>query len=97
MADKEEIEGIKIVPKIKYLGLLISCDRAQIKRDAKAKCKKFIDFVKGKIQTRDPSLMKVIQAAYYRSLLVYFMTPLLGAGIMKKQEINGFEDSLRRT
>ena len=45
----EEIEGIKILKKIKYLGLQISCDRNTILKDAKATARRFLGYIKGKI------------------------------------------------
>ena len=89
MCDKKttitEIAGIKIVKKIKYLGVKISCDRKTIRKDAELACKKYIGYIKDKIQTKETGLKNLIHGAFYRSLIIYFFTPLLGAGLVSKE------------
>ena len=53
LAEINDIGGIKRAEKLKYLGSTLSCDRKQLVRDAKAKCTKFMQYVKGKIQTQN--------------------------------------------
>ena len=69
---------------MKYLGLSISCDRGKLLKDAKASIKRFVGYIKGKIQTKDKELQQLIHGAFYRSVLIYYFTPLLGAGIVSK-------------
>ena len=38
----------------------------------------------------------MIQGAYYRSLLIYYLTPLLGAEVISVREIENYEISLIR-
>lgn len=49
MIGVEEILGLEVVPKIKYLGLDISCNRKYIVKSAKRKIEKFTNYVKGRL------------------------------------------------
>ena len=60
MREVQELEGVQVKEKIKYLGLQISCYRSTIINDDKSKCSKYLSFVKGKIQTQDKYLANVI-------------------------------------
>ena len=52
--------------------------------------------VKGKIQSRNQELNNKIHSAFYRYLLVYYLTPLLAAGAITKVEIMDFEAQLMK-
>jgi hypothetical protein len=79
------------------LGLQLSCDRQQIIKDAKSSCKRYIGYIKGKIQTTKGELLKLMIAAYYRSLMVYYFTPLIASGLMSDTEVDKFEATLTRS
>ena len=96
LAEINDIGGIKRAEKLKYLGSTLSCDRKQLVRDAKAKCTKFMQYVKGKIQTQNETLQRIIHGAFYRSLIVYHFTPLLGAGVVNVADIERYEIHLAR-
>lgn len=49
MEGVEEIEGIKVSKKIKYLGMTLSCDRKALVKDAKNQCQRYLMAIKGKI------------------------------------------------
>lgn len=49
-------EGYEVVNSFKYLGLKITCDRKKVISDAKAQCKMFFNYLRGKIQTNNEKL-----------------------------------------
>lgn len=81
---------------MKYLGFELVHDRKKIIGQAKKKAKKYIGYIRGKIQTEDKELLKLIVGAYYRSILIYQMTPLYSAGAITRQEIDKLEAALIR-
>lgn len=96
LKETPSIGGVDVVDKLRYLGLDLTCDRQKLAKLAKARCKKFLAFVKGKIQTDDQDLTKLIIGAYCRSMLMYYLTPILAAGAISKKEIQDFEALLIR-
>lgn len=64
--------------------------------DAKARSRKFLGLIKGKEQIRDKSLANLIQGAYYRSLVAYYFTPQVGAGVVSKHDHENFEIELQK-
>ena len=94
--DLTEIEGVAIKSTVKYLGMKLSCSRDTLKKDAKAACKKYLAFIRGKIQTENEHLSRIIHATFYRNLMIYFFTPLVASGVMSEKEVNNFEAYLKR-
>jgi hypothetical protein len=92
----DEIAGVKVVKSFKYLGFKVTCDRKALIKDARQSCKKYLQSIKGRIRSSDEQLNKLIYAAFYRSLLVYYMTPIYAAGLIKKHEIDNLEAELLR-
>jgi len=86
--------GVEVVKALKYLE--ICSDRKQLIAHAKEKCRKQMAIIRGKVQSTTPEVAKLLQAWYYRSLLLYYLTPLLAAGVINKKEINMFEAELIR-
>ena len=87
---------MEVVPQLKYLGMDIICDRPKLIKAVKNRCKKLLGYVKGKIHVKCPDLKQIVLASFYRSALVYFLTPLMAAGAITKQEISDFEAHLTR-
>lgn len=52
--------------------------------------------IKSKIQTQHESLKNLIFGSFFKSLIIYFMTPLYAAGAINRQEIVMYEASLKR-
>ena len=80
MVEAEKIFGVKITKPIKYLGVTIYCDRQKTVDLIKKQAKKYVDCLKGIIQTKNLTLMHILFSAFYRSMIIYFMTPLHAAG-----------------
>lgn len=55
-----------------------------------------MDYLKGRIQTKSTTLMHIFFSAFYRSMIIYFMTPLHAAGAITEEEITKFETLLVR-
>jgi hypothetical protein len=49
---------------LKYLGGKISCERVELLRDARMMCEKYMNLIRGKIQSKFDPLLKVIYGAY---------------------------------
>ena len=96
MKDVKEIDGIPVKKKVKYLGLNVVCDRTELVKNAKDTCRKYLFHIKGKIKANCPELTRLIHSAFYRSLIIYHFAPLLGAGVVSKQDILKYETNLMR-
>jgi hypothetical protein len=53
-------------------------------------------FMRNKIRTQDFNTTALIFSAFHRSLMIYFLTPLVAAGAITKLEINNIEASLKK-
>ena len=52
--------------------------------------------MKGKIRSNDENTNALIFSAFYRSLLIYFLTPIYAAGGINKLQIDLMEANLKR-
>jgi hypothetical protein len=48
-------------------------------------------YLQGRIQTKNLELMHLLFSAFYRSMLIFFMTPLYAAGAITEKEIDALE------
>ena len=80
MTDREDIDGVeeicsvKIVEKIRYLGI----------------------YVKLKIRSNNLDLVRLIFSAFYRSMLIYYLTPVYAAAAINEEDINKLETQIIR-
>jgi predicted transcriptional regulator len=56
MEGVKEISGIPIIDTMKYLGIIIFCDRQKTIKSIKDHCKKYMGYLKGRLQTKNASL-----------------------------------------
>lgn len=82
-----ELCGIKFVPYVKYLGVIIACDRKAVIAAAKHKCMKYVKRIGSRAITEDEELNKLVRCMYFESLLRYHLTPLVAAGLMNKEAV----------
>ena len=54
-------------------------------------------FLRGKIRTEHMDTVGIIYSAYYRSLLIYFLTPLFAAGAITEYEIDKMEAHIKKS
>ena len=76
-----EIDGVKIVNKVKYLGMVISTDTKEIIKDAKNSIRRNVACFKGRLRYTSLEVKEQLILSYSRSLLIYFGTPLMAAGL----------------
>lgn len=81
---------------MKFLGMKISNDRLKNINDAKSSCNKFLHVLRGKLNTNDEDLTTLVYAAFHRSLVVYYFTPLFSAGLINRDYIDNYEANIMR-
>lgn len=54
-------------------------------------------YLRGKIRTENITTAAIIFSAYYRSLMIYFLTPLFAAGAITGKEIEKIEAHTKRS
>ena len=96
MANCTDIKSIMISDHINYLGIKLFCDRQKTLNAAKDNVKRYMQYLKGRIQTQNFTLAHILFSAFYRSLLIYFMTPMFAAGTITKVELNSLRAQLIR-
>jgi len=80
MADVTHVRGIKVTDSINYLGVKLYCDKKNTIQAIKAKMQKYLGCLRGRIRTNSLDSTAIIYGAFYRSLMIYFLTPLAAAG-----------------
>ena len=73
------INGVEVLEHLKYLGMHLICDRVKLVKIAKSFYKKYLHKIRGKIQMKDERTNKLINSAFFKSLMIYFLTPLVAA------------------
>lgn len=81
-----EFYGIKIVARVKYLGLSIEPTIATTVTAVKNQVSKYVDYFKAKTNTGVNGLDKSIVAAYIKSLLCCFLPPLVAIDALTKSD-----------
>ena len=87
-------KGVKVVDSFKFLGFTITCDRKMIVRDAKKSCNKFVAAIRGKIRCKNDAVDQLLFGAFYRSCLIFYLTPLRASGIVTPAEVSSIEAGL---
>ena len=62
----------------------------------KAQVKKYIGYVKLKIRSNNLDLVRLIFSAFYRSMLIYYLTPVYAAAAINEEDINKLETQIIR-
>jgi len=86
-----EVGGIKIVSKVKYLGLTITNDNAQTTEKNKASIFRYLAMIKGRLRSASLEVKNVLTEAYLKSLLIYFATPLVAAGLITLDQVEAWQ------
>lgn len=63
--------------------------------NAKRDAQKYLGLLRGKIQKQHEPLRKIIFSFYFKSLIIYFFTPVCAAGIVNRNDIKMYEASLK--
>ncbi len=91
-----EIEGVKKVQKVKYLGMWISLNRTQIRKDAQNMIEKVLYVMRGRIQSQRANVKIAIFTAYLRSLIIYYFTSMVTAGFAFREDVVKYEAKIKR-
>jgi len=91
-----DLVGVPIVQKVKYLGYTLSATRQQLYHSALANIKRHMNLIKAKLRVNDETVQKLIIAAFGRSMLTYFATPLVVNGVWDLSRLSNLEFSQRR-
>ena len=89
--DLTELRGIPIVKSVKYLGYNLAATKTKLLHSAQNNIKKHMTVIRSKLKLADETVQKILTEAYGRSLLVYFGTPLVVAGVWGLEKISNKE------
>jgi hypothetical protein len=92
----EEIAGIKCRKEVKYLGVRVTTDKKEQKRIAKEQIQRNLNSLRWRLKGGEPNVVQQLTCCLARSLLIYIGTPMMVAGLWKRQEIDGLEAGLYR-
>ncbi|KEJ82631.1 hypothetical protein OXYTRIMIC_329 [Oxytricha trifallax] len=92
----EEIEGIKKVQEIKYLGMNICLDTKSFLKKTWEEIKRTTLMYQSLTKSNNPTICDTIMVAQIRSLVIYKYTPLVATKYIKLEEIDKIETQLKR-
>ncbi len=92
----EEICGVEMCSKVKYLGVTVSLKKVDIVRDAKEQIKRHLKLFKRRVTTQINDIKRMMHTAYVRSLMIYFFTSLKATDIISDRDIESFEIYMKR-
>jgi len=96
MEGVEEIRGVKVTDKIRYLGINLYCDRPKLLNSVESQIKKYMLYLKARIKSDNMDLVRILFSAFYRSLLIYYLTPVYAAGAINEDDIQRMETKILR-
>ena len=91
LKEMTEFEGIQITKKVKYLGCNLTATRQAIYHETRKQINKHANLIQKKMRVKDDQTAKILSAAFGRSLLLYFATPLVVNGLWGLEEVSKFE------
>ena len=94
--DVEEIAGINCRKEVKYLGVRVTTDRKEQRLIAKEQIQRNLNSLRWRLKGGEPNVVQQLTRCLARSLLIYIGTPMVVAGLWKRQEIDGLEAGLYR-
>ena len=91
----DNIAGIPIAKKIKYLVYQFSPVKKQILEDAWANIKKHLNFIQQKLRARNLEVQAILFSAYGRSVIFYFVTPLVTCNVWDLDDVSSLGNKNR--
>ena len=91
------IAGIPCVTQVKYLGVPICLDPKMQREQCLASIKRNLGLMKWKLRKVDIDIKETLTCVLARSILIYIGTPLVAAGIWKRDDIDRTEAQLYRS
>ena len=58
--------------------------------------KKYLGFLRKKFTSANLDVASLIYSSYYRSMMIYYMTPLYAAGAVTEKELFDMEAEMKR-
>jgi hypothetical protein len=94
--DLTEIGGVKCAKVVKYLGVRVAIDRKEQTKVTREQIDKNIKIMRWRLGRADSDVIQQLICCLSRSMLIYLGTPMVAAGIWKRQDIDRIEASLYR-
>jgi hypothetical protein len=94
--DLTEIGGVKCAKVVKYLGVRVAIDKKEQTRVTREQIDKNIKIMRWRLGRADSDVIQQLVCCLSRSMLIYLGTPMVAAGIWKRQDVDRIEASLYR-
>jgi hypothetical protein len=91
-----DIAGIPCANHVKYLGVPVRLDHKEQRDKCVASVKRNLGHLKWKLRKVDLDIKETLTCVLARSILVYTGTPMVAAGLWKKEEIDRLDAQLCR-
>jgi hypothetical protein len=79
-----EVNGIRCVKTVKYLGVKVTCDRQEQLKLSREQIDKNIKVMRWKIGKAEPDVIEQLTCCLARSMLIYIGTPLMAVGLWNR-------------
>ena len=86
-----DIAGIPCATQVKYLGVPIHLDQKAQTEKCVASIKRNLGHLKWKLRKVDLDIKETLTCVLARSILVYIGTPMVAAGLWKREDIDRME------
>ena len=94
--DLTEIGGVKCAKVVKYLGVRVAIDKNVQTRVTREQIDKNVKIMRWRLGRADSDVIQQLVCCLSRSMLIYLGTPMVAAGIWKRQDVDRIEASLYR-
>ena len=94
--DLTEIGGVKCAKVVKYLGVRVAIDKKEQTRVTREQIDKNVKIMRWRLGRADSDVIQQLVCCLSRSMLIYLGTPMVAAGIWKRQDVDRIEASLYR-
>jgi hypothetical protein len=91
-----DIAGIPCATHVKYLGVPVHLDQKVQREKCYASIKRNLGHLKWKLRKVDLDIKETLTCVLARSILVYTGTPMVAAGLWKREDIDRLEAQLFR-
>jgi hypothetical protein len=91
-----DIAGIPCVTQVKYLGVPVHLDPKTQREKCLASVKRNLGHLRWKLRNVDSAIKETLTCVLARSILVYIGTPMVAAGLWKREDIDRTEAQLFR-
>ena len=92
-----DIAGIPCALEVKYLGVPVHIDPKAQREKCLASVKRNLGHLKWKLRKVDSAIKETLTCVLARSILVYIGTPMVAAGLWKREDIDRTEAQLYRS